>query len=737
MKNTKVFRAVAMGLAPLMLIAHSSLAAIPEPDNLLYGTVSLDGSPVTASDTNVSLVLEYQGHILDRYTMGEDPAAQDRYVLSIPVDSIAQRREGFVRKGDVLTVRYRMGNSQSAAAEVVVNDRGTITELNLALRGVDIIDGPGPDSLDTDGDGIPDIVEIAAGLNPFDPSDALLDADGDGVNNLDEYLAGTDINADDQPPLLIVPGDIEVPATGLFTRVELGEAYAYDALDGQVTASNNARELFSPGAHFVEWSARDRAGNVARDTQLVIVKPIVNLHTDQVVAKGSNVEVVAELNGNAAIYPVVIPYTVSGTAAGGGVTHTLANGEITISSGLKGSVNFEIVDDGNMAGSAETVIVTLGESENVVSGAKTVYTAMISDQNVAPTVRLIADQGGRGPTRMVVADGGPVTVSALVTDPDPGDSHTFDWSFSDSQLLETNGNNSDGRFVFDPSRLAPGYYRIAVGVSDSALAENRSDLVIEVLSQAPLLTSLDSDGDGIPDDVEGFGDANGNGIPDYLDNIGPDNLIRALATSAEAYLIETEPGLRLSLGYTALTAKRYSAMVTVEDISQAFALPALEDGEEPEKFPGGVFDFEIAGLSQPSDSAYIVIPQAAAIPKRAVYRKYSADTMVWNDFIENDRNAVFSAPGEKGYCPPPKSHEYKAGLSEGDWCVKLLIEDGGPNDADGLANQTIKDPGGVQGLPAPIARSGGGGRFDLFLLTLIAISAGLIFRRSRGSRRVR
>jgi PKD repeat protein len=46
-------------------------------------------------------------------------------------------------------------------------------------------------TLDSDGDGIPDAYEIANGLNPW-VDDALSDADADGFSNLQEYIAGSD-----------------------------------------------------------------------------------------------------------------------------------------------------------------------------------------------------------------------------------------------------------------------------------------------------------------------------------------------------------------------------------------------------------------------------------------------------------------------------------------------------------------------------------------------------------------
>jgi hypothetical protein len=50
---------------------------------------------------------------------------------------------------------------------------------------------------DSDGDGIPDDVELRLGLNPNDPTDALADFDSDGLNNRQEVQAGTDIRNPD------------------------------------------------------------------------------------------------------------------------------------------------------------------------------------------------------------------------------------------------------------------------------------------------------------------------------------------------------------------------------------------------------------------------------------------------------------------------------------------------------------------------------------------------------------
>jgi len=48
-----------------------------------------------------------------------------------------------------------------------------------------------PASLDFDQDGLPNWYEIANGLDPYDPWDAVVDLDGDGLSNLDEFMLGS------------------------------------------------------------------------------------------------------------------------------------------------------------------------------------------------------------------------------------------------------------------------------------------------------------------------------------------------------------------------------------------------------------------------------------------------------------------------------------------------------------------------------------------------------------------
>lgn len=178
---------------------------------------------------------------------------------------------------------------------------------------------------------------------------------------------------------------------------------------------------------------------------------------------------------------------------------------------------------------------------------------------------------------------------------------------------------------------------------------------------------------------------------------------------------------------------------------QGRIIPA--DTTDTQTNTGGYFDFKIYGLTQSGQSVLVVIPLHASIPEQATYRIYTAIDG-WKDFIEDARNMLSSAPGEVGFCPPPGDPGFSPGLSSQNYCLQILIEDGGPNDADGRKNGVVVDPAGVAIIPAigvvgqnNISGGGGGGcslainavnpleRSDWWLLMVILTVLGITRRK--------
>jgi opacity protein-like surface antigen len=95
-------------------------------------------------------------------------------------------------------------------------------------------------------------------------------------------------------------------------------------------------------------------------------------------------------------------------------------------------------------------------------------------------------------------------------------------------------------------------------------------------------------------------------------------------------------------------------------------------------------DFEIRNLNNQGESVPVVIP----LPQGRQINNH------WFDFVQNSRNQLFSArKNSEGRCPLVSDVVWTPGLTAKDECVRLIIEDGGPNDADGKANGVIVDPG--------------------------------------------
>jgi len=566
---------------------------------------------------------------------------------------------------------------------------------------------------DIDGDGMSNVWEDANGLNKLSAADANTDMDSDGINNLAEFIADTDPGIDDYPPLLTPPADISMDATGLFTAVNPGTASATDALDGTVTATSNADAFMAPGRNIITWTARDNAGNAATAIQTIDIRPLAEFSIDQTAGEGAAITVNLLLNGTAPDYPVTVPYTVSGSATQPD-DFILADGTVTLTSGTRQTITLNIINDGIGGEANETIIITMGTPNNAVAGVRTTHTITIEEGNLRPEVNLIATQAAL-PTLTVAADGGVVTVTAQVTDTNPGDSHSLDWSASDNSLVDQ--DVLADTFSFDPTGLVAGLYTVRVTVTDDGIptTTTTAKLIIKVIATAPILsTTQDSDGDGSTDASEGNGDSDGDGVEEYRDAISATNVLAENTDTQNTFLIETEAGLNIHLGLVAFASARGNALVTVQEI---VTYSNSVDTNDSFLNTGGIFDFRITRLPQAGTSINVVIPQRAMIPADPLYRKLMPNG--WSDYVLDQANALASTLGSEGYCPPPGDVAYQPGLTAGDWCVQLTIEDGGPNDADGEINRVIEDPGGVaqnQTVTAITVKSSGGGSFHPLLL---------------------
>ncbi len=133
-----------------------------------------------------------------------------------------------------------------------------------------------------------------------------------------------------------------------------------------------------------------------------------------------------------------------------------------------------------------------------------------------------------------------------------------------------------------------------------------------------------------------------------------------------------------------------SVLVTTQQLVSA-SIP--RDPDVIQQCVGGCFDFK-ATLSTPGGQAVVAMPPLTTpIPSGASFRKYIKGK--WQPFVTNNDNSYASAPGSATVCPPPSATSYQKGLTVGDYCVRLTIIDGGPNDDDGSANGVITDPSGI------------------------------------------
>jgi hypothetical protein len=249
--------------------------------------------------------------------------------------------------------------------------------------------------------------------------------------------------------------------------------------------------------------------------------------------------------------------------------------------------------------------------------------------------------------------------------------------------------------------LEPGIYQLALSYSNEYGQQGSTNLMFSVVESLPELDpNKDTDGDGLLDTEEGLRDSNGNGIADYLDTSLLDSQLQLnLQNNA---VLQCQSGRLCALGAYALAAGADGAALTKTEWQLVSNIGSDEDYQPV----SDIFDFVIRQLPSVGSSTAVVLPLSQPVPAGAVYRKFANGQ--WSSFVEDELNQLHSAPSDAaGACPSPRSPAYRPGLNAGDYCVQLTLQDGGPNDADGIANGEIFDPGvlALQGnqLPEPQA----------------------------------
>ncbi|WP_205597760.1 Ig-like domain-containing protein [Paraferrimonas sp. SM1919] len=501
--------------------------------------------------------------------------------------------------------------------------------------------------------------------------------DDQGLSASAQVSLNISLPASSTGPTLIIPADIEMNATGIFTEVDLGIAEAFDSNDQPLAVTVDLeRHRLRSGIHKVFWSTQDELGNSVTKAQTVIIHPQVSLKASNTVIEGSKAQLIVNLSGEAPYYPLQIPITIGGTADNN--DHDLRADSIIIEAGRRAIFNYEVFND-TQIDENETIIISLDEGLNL--GRRSQVTININDANVAPELSLIATQG-QLPAVEYILGSDSIEITSVVTDVNATDSHEFVW-FSNNFI---NNSTDPEKFKFTPADIAEGIYEFTLTVTDSgepALSTSNT-IYLNLVSSQTLLDNADSDNDGIPDSIEGRVDSDGDGIVDYLDSIDDCHQIHQEISNDEAFFLETGINSCIRRGNYSYNAASGSVLLSANN-------PSLSEDDEFTN-NGGVYDFIVYELN--NSTAEVVIPLKSNIPNSAVYRKYS-QAKGWDLFVVDSDNQIYSTKGIEGFCPSVTSELWSVGLTEGHWCIKLLIEDGGPNDEDGIVNGVVKDPGGI------------------------------------------
>jgi hypothetical protein len=204
-------------LLSLMLcgLSFRANAVLPEPDNVIFGTITRNGTPVTAADYDVVVEVRRTpaGPAIASYTMGSNLRLGFLYAVRVKLESLTPLLDAnATQTNDQVYLVVSDFNGELYSTNVVIGPRGTFRQINL---------GPAP-SGDSDGDGLPDAWELAKFGNLNNGPGSL---GGNGQTALSNYLTGSDPNNPNDVFRLSISQSGPGRFVGFFARQAAGPGY--------------------------------------------------------------------------------------------------------------------------------------------------------------------------------------------------------------------------------------------------------------------------------------------------------------------------------------------------------------------------------------------------------------------------------------------------------------------------------------------------------------------------------
>ena len=580
---------------------------------------------------------------------------------------------------------------------------------------------------DADNDGVPDQIELADGTDPTNGSD-FVDSDNGGVSDYAETVLLTnagvsptdifnaadeqrDTDADGLPDILealtgSAPGDVDSPILS-------------GGGDTDVDGVSNAVEAYLESIGFTDVSGTSDFDRDSYPDALEIANGMRPQRSDDrdvdedgvpnaiETLAGFDIDVVTDTDGDGLTDARELAIGSNLADADSPLTGGSGDGD---SDGITDAVESYLANNG---GSSDTTAGTdtdgdgVGDADEVSAGSN----PFTNDQ---PVVWVEVTQGGGG-VRDVDGLSGLVTATALVGGNQAG-SKTYDWSGTDSAILNAVfGDNDRRQLMFDPAGIAAGEYVVSVEVTQTIASVALPASQVSYVLRVAATRIPDRDTDGIGNNSDGLNGLNGA------------NRIQAVNGESTEFIVLAQAGVKLQLGSVARATGGNATGVTEAEIGQfgngsGGSVTNFDDTSEHI----GINDIEIVDLPEPGAIVVLVIPQLAAIPADSSFRVYLPGDG-WEELDARQSDAVASAQGSPGVCPPPGDSAYRSGLTQGHRCVQITIEDGGLNDGDRSQgeNGVIKLLGGVATLAGEIIvgtspGSGGAGSIDIGLLFMFA-----------------